>query len=129
MAKRNYPSKRKSAATWKCPICMKTMNIRGKSGHLKFVHEQFLLSKKHDPFPTTERPIFPYGIPFEEADVKNLLFNLKLIALREIPNDLLSKRKIYLRMEYYIREFEINYTCTLEEVLKKFPDLKFSLNS
>ncbi len=125
MATKNYPSKRKPAAMWECPICNKSLNIRGKSGHLKFVHEQFLLSKKHDPFPTIERPIVPYGVPFEEADVKNLLLNLKLIASKEIPNDLLSKRKIYLRHEFYIREFEIKFTCTLEDALKKFPEIKY----
>lgn len=124
MAKKNYPSKRKFAGMWECPICKKSINIRGKSGHLKFVHDQILLSKKHDPFPTIERLIVSYGIPFEEADVKNLLLNLKIIASREIPNDLLSKRKTYLKLEYYIREFEIKYTCTLDDVLKKFPELK-----
>ncbi|NUM50876.1 MAG: hypothetical protein HUU48_07135 [Flavobacteriales bacterium] len=124
MATRNYPSKRKFAGLWECPICKKSINIRGKSGHLKFVHDQFLLSKKHDPFPTIERPIVSYDIPFEEADVKNLLLNLTLIASKEIPNDLLSKRKTYLKMEYYIREFEIKYTCTLENAFKKFPELK-----
>lgn len=125
MATKNYPSKRKFAGMWECPICKKSINIRGKSGHLKFVHEQFLLSKKHDPFPTIERKIAPHGVPLEEADVKNLLFNLKLITARETSNDLLSKRKTYLKCEFYIREFEINFMCTLEDALKKFPQIKY----
>lgn len=48
MAKRNYPSKRKPAATWEYPICKKIMNIRGKSGHEKssFKHQLFILLSK-----------------------------------------------------------------------------------
>lgn len=129
MATRNYPNTRKPAGLWECPFCKKNMSIRGRSGHLKFVHEQFLHSKEHDPFPTVERNIAPHGEPLEETDVKNLLFNLKLIAAKEIPKDLLSKRKTYLKCEYYIREFEINFMCTLEQALKKFPDIEFSSNS
>lgn len=123
MTKRNYPSKRKPAAAWECPICVKIMNIRGKSGHLKLVHEQVQPSS-NDPFPMIERKMIPKQRPLAKADVRNLLSNIKYLTSREIPNDLLSKRKIYLQCEYLIRELEIQFMCKLEEALKKFPDLK-----
>lgn len=128
MTKRNYPSKRKPSATWECPICKKNINIRGKGGHLKLVHEQFFLSKEYDPFPTIERRVTPERISLEEADVRNLLLNIQIIASREIKNNLLSKRKTYLKCEFYIREFEIQFTCKLEDALKKFPHIKYNSN-
>lgn len=123
MAKRNYPSKRKPAATWECPICKKTMNVRGKSGHLKLIHEQVQLSREHDPLPGIPRKMAPKRRPLAKADVRNLLSNIRYLTAREIPNDLLSKRKIYLQCEYTIRELEIQFQCTLEDALKKFPEL------
>ena len=122
MAKKNYPSKRKPAATWECPICKKVINIRGKSGHLKLVHEQFLLSKKHDPFAIIERKIVPKRRPLAKADVRNLLSNIKYLISNEIPNDLLNKRETYLKCEFIIRELEIQFNCTLKDALNKFPE-------
>lgn len=125
MEKRNYPSKRKPANTWECPICKKVINIRGKSGHLKLVHDKTPLHKKHDPFPLIERKIVLKRRPLAKADVRNLLSNINYLTSREIPNDILSKRKTYLQCEYLIRELEIQFNCTLEDALKKFPDLKY----
>ncbi len=125
MATRNYPSKRKAAGMWECPICKKIMNIRGKSGHLKLVHEQVQLPRKHDPFPVIERKMVPKRRPLAKADVRNLLSNIQYLISKEIPNDLLSKRKTYLQCEFLIRELEINFKCTLEDAMNKFPELKY----
>ncbi|OFY84670.1 MAG: hypothetical protein A3F72_16000 [Bacteroidetes bacterium RIFCSPLOWO2_12_FULL_35_15] len=128
MEKRNYPSKRKSAGMWECPICNKSLNIRGKSGHLKLVHNQTIPPKEHDPLSTLKRNIAPKKRPLAKADVRNLLSNIKYLTSYEKPNDLLSKRKTYLQCEFLIRELEINFRCTLEDALNKFPEIKLSSN-
>ena len=123
MAKRNYPSKRRPAGVWECPFCKKQMSIRGKSGHLKLFHSQSLLPKEHDPAPFIKREIIPQKRPLAKADVRNLLADIQILTSREKPNDLLSKREIYLQCEFLIRELEIKFQCTLEEALKKFPEV------
>lgn len=124
MTKKNYPTKRQPASMWECPICGKTINIRGKSGHLKLVHNQTLPPKEHDPFPFIKRKIVPKKRPLSKADVRNLISNINHLLSKEKPNDLLSKRKTYLQCEFLIRELEINSQCTLEDALKKFPEAK-----
>lgn len=125
MTKRNYPSKRKPAVKWECPFCKKSMSIRGKSGHLNLVHAKFLLSEKHNPIPYIKRKIEPKKRPLSKADVRNLFDDIKILTSREKSNDLLSKREIYLQCEFLIREVEIKFQCTLEDALKKFPEIKY----
>lgn len=127
MATRNYPSKRKPAGTWECPICKKTINIRGKSGHLKLVHDRAPVSKKYDPFPIVERKMAIKRRPIAKADVRTLLSNIRYLTSKETSNDILNKRKTYLQCEYLIRELEIKFQCTLEDALKKFPDIKIEV--
>lgn len=123
MAKKNYPSKRKPAGTWECPFCKKNINIRGKSGHLKLVHAQSLLPKENNPAPFIKRQIVPKKRPLSKADVRTLLADIQILLSREKPNDLLSKREIYLQCEFLIREVEIKFQCKLEDALKKFPEV------
>ena len=123
MAKKNYPSKRKPAPSWECPICMKVMNIRGKIGHLKLVHERHLPTQENNPFPFMKRNITPKRRPLARADVRKLHSNIKIITSQEKPNDFLSKRETYLKCEFLIRELEIEFNCTLKDALNKFPDV------
>ena len=124
MANKKYPAKRKPALVWECPICKKSMSVRGKVGHLELIHGKKLPPKENDPFPLIKRKIVLKKRPLAKADVRNLLSNIKFLVSLEKPNNLLSKRKVYLQCEYLVRELEIQFDCTLKEALNKFPDLE-----
>ncbi len=124
MAIRNYPHTRKPAVLWECPFCKKSMSIRGRSGHLKIVHADSILPQEYNPAPLINRKIEPKKRPLARADVRNLIYDIQFLTSQEKPNDLLSKRKIYLQCEFLIRELEIKFQCTLEEALLKFPELR-----
>ena len=126
MTNRNYPSKREPAGTWKCPICKKIISIRGKSGHLKLAHAYSVPEKEHSLSPLSKKKTGSEKRPLKKEDVENLITNFHfLMRARVRPNDLLSKRKAYLEFEILVRQLENKFQCTLEEALKKFPEVKF----
>lgn len=125
MEKRNYPAERKQAPDWECPICSKTMSMRGKSGHLEKVHGQGYPIQDHNPIPTDKRPIVPKKRPLAKDDVRKLISNINYLYRNTFNSSSIRIRRQGMQnCEYVFRQFEIMFNCTPEAALKKFPDLK-----
>jgi hypothetical protein len=122
MEKRNYPAERKEAPQWECPMCNKVMSVRGKAGHLDKVHGRGKTLREHAPLPPAYHSLTQKKRSLSRSDVRNLVSNiLYLIINATRNNNPIEIRKAMFQCEYIIRELEINFNCTLEVALKKFP--------
>lgn len=128
MEKRKYPAARKQAPDWECPICSKTMSVRGKAGHMEKVHGQGYPIKEHNPLPADKRPIVPKRRPLAKADVRKLISNINYLYKNKFNSSSITERRQGMQnCEYVFRQFEIMFNCTPEAALEKFPDLKTGL--
>lgn len=122
MEQRNYPTERKLAPTWQCPLCNKIMSSRGKSGHLEKVHGRGRLLKQHDPYPDLPKELKEENQPLLKMDVHSIITRVikVLVDNAHLPN-IVSLRNAMFQCEYLIRGFEINTNCTIEEAWAAFP--------
>lgn len=103
---------------------MKSMSARGKKGHLEKVHGRGLPMKENSPRICIDR-IVRKRRPLAKADVRVLMTYIDvLLSLCNETRNLVEKRRRILQCEYLMRELEVKFGCTLEEVVEKFPELQ-----